>query len=48
MRIHKSQSKGFNGYSGPRSTNISRGESVDVKESVSNEQRINTHMTDAM
>ncbi|EKD16425.1 uncharacterized protein L3040_008526 [Drepanopeziza brunnea f. sp. 'multigermtubi'] len=34
MRAHKSRSKYFNGYIGPRSTNISPGESVDVKETL--------------
>ncbi|MAD83042.1 MAG: hypothetical protein CL912_08760 [Deltaproteobacteria bacterium] len=34
MRVSKSKSKYFNGYNGPRSTNISPGESVDIKESV--------------
>ncbi|KAH7310083.1 hypothetical protein BKA65DRAFT_575896 [Rhexocercosporidium sp. MPI-PUGE-AT-0058] len=34
MRVSKSKSKYFNGYNGPRSTNISPGESVDVKESL--------------
>lgn len=35
MKVSTKQSKYFNGYKGPRSTNISPGESVDVKESVS-------------
>ncbi|KAH9217601.1 hypothetical protein DL95DRAFT_295238 [Leptodontidium sp. 2 PMI_412] len=34
MRVSKDKSKYFNGYNGPRSTNISPGESVDVKESL--------------
>lgn len=34
MRVAKLKSKYFNGYNGPRSTNISPGESVDIKESV--------------
>ena len=34
MKISQSFSKYFNGYRGPRSTNISPGESVDVKETV--------------
>ncbi|KAH7377978.1 hypothetical protein BKA64DRAFT_247204 [Cadophora sp. MPI-SDFR-AT-0126] len=34
MRVSKSKSKYFNGYNGPRSTNISPGESVDIKESL--------------
>jgi isopenicillin N synthase-like dioxygenase len=34
LRVSTKQSKFFNGYKGPRSTNISPGESVDVKESV--------------
>ncbi|CAL3966101.1 unnamed protein product [Diplocarpon coronariae] len=33
MRVSKERSKYFNGYVGPKSTNISPGESVDVKES---------------
>lgn len=35
MKISQEKSKFFNGYKWPRSTNISPGESVDVKESVS-------------
>ncbi|RDW89142.1 2OG-Fe(II) oxygenase superfamily protein [Coleophoma cylindrospora] len=35
MLITQDQSKYFNGYKGPRSTNVSPGESVDVKESMS-------------
>ena len=34
MKISQQKSKYFNGYKWPRSTNISPGESVDVKESV--------------
>ncbi|KAE9374141.1 Clavaminate synthase-like protein [Stipitochalara longipes BDJ] len=34
MKISQSFSKYFNGYKGPRTTNISPGESVDVKESL--------------
>ena len=34
MKISQEKSKYFNGYKWPRSTNISPGESVDVKESV--------------
>ena len=34
MKVSQSYSKYFNGYKGPRTTNISPGESVDVKESV--------------
>lgn len=35
MKVSQEFSKYFNGYKGPRSTNISPSESVDVKESVS-------------
>lgn len=34
MKVSQEKSKYFNGYKWPRSTNISPGESVDVKESV--------------
>jgi hypothetical protein len=34
MKVSQDLSKYFNGYRWPRSTNISPGESVDVKESV--------------
>jgi isopenicillin N synthase-like dioxygenase len=34
MKVSKSKSKYFNGYNGSRTTNISPGESVDVKESL--------------
>ncbi|KAL3422403.1 2OG-Fe(II)oxygenase superfamily protein [Phlyctema vagabunda] len=34
LQVSKEKSKYFNGYNGPRSTNISPGESVDVKESL--------------
>lgn len=34
MKVSQEFSKYFNGYKGPRSTNISPSESVDVKESV--------------
>jgi hypothetical protein len=34
MVISQERSKHFNGYKWPRSTNISPGESIDVKESV--------------
>jgi isopenicillin N synthase-like dioxygenase len=34
MKISQEKSRYFNGYKWPRSTNISPGESVDVKESV--------------
>jgi hypothetical protein len=34
MKVRQELSKYFNGYKGPRSTNISPSESVDVKESV--------------
>jgi isopenicillin N synthase-like dioxygenase len=34
MKISQEYSKYFNGYKWPRSTNISPGESIDVKESV--------------
>ena len=34
MAISQERSKNFNGYKWPRSTNISPGESIDVKESV--------------
>lgn len=34
MKVSQSFSKYFNGYKGPRTSNISPGESVDVKESV--------------
>ena len=34
MKVSQSFSRYFNGYKGPRTTNISPGESVDVKESV--------------
>jgi len=34
MKVSKSKSKYFNGYNGSRTTNISLGESVDVKESL--------------
>lgn len=34
MKISKLKSKHFTGYKWPRSTNISPGESIDVKESV--------------
>jgi hypothetical protein len=34
MKITSAKSKYFNGYKGPRQTNISPSESVDVKESV--------------
>jgi hypothetical protein len=34
MKISQERSKYFNGYKWPRSTNISPGESIDVKESV--------------
>jgi hypothetical protein len=36
MKISKLKSKHFTGYKWPRSTNISPGESIDVKESVRN------------
>jgi hypothetical protein len=35
MKISQEKSKYFNGYKWPRSTNISPGEGIDVKESVS-------------
>jgi hypothetical protein len=35
MKISQQKSKYYNGYKWPRSTNISPGESVDVKETVS-------------
>ena len=34
MKVSQSHSKYFNGYKGPRTTKISPGEGVDVKESV--------------
>jgi isopenicillin N synthase-like dioxygenase len=34
MKVSQSFSRYFNGYKGPRTTNISPGESVDVKETV--------------
>ncbi len=46
MKVSKSFSKWFNGYSGPRSTNISPGESVDVKETVSGEIDIDIRFAD--
>jgi isopenicillin N synthase-like dioxygenase len=34
LKVGKQFSKYFNGYSGPRTTKVSPGESVDVRESV--------------
>jgi hypothetical protein len=36
LKVSREYSKYFNGYKGPRSTNISPSESVDVNESVRN------------
>jgi len=35
MKISQAQSKYFNGYRGPRTTNVGKGEGLDVKETVS-------------
>ena len=48
MKISQDLSKYFNGYRGPRSTKISPGESLDVKESVGDHPRTGGRSADPM